>query len=184
MKIYTLKRDALVFTKGATFKLDNTGNNLIAVDNDRVRINLNQVKDPDYWFDTVEQVKMGARYEPKADETYFYADAAGGVHEATFKSEADDIRRARLGNAFQQRQEAEEHVVWLAARAALMRSSLYTPQQGEPAFVVDYNEGLVAHQLEAGRSTKAYPAVFASEDEALRSSREMSKNWLTYYKEQ
>ena len=151
MTKYILKKDTPFYKKGTEFCEDWFLKGALLDDYCSVVANLNELDNPDEWF---EEVKSGW-WKPKFDEKYYFVDGSGKVDaEPWLNDELDDIRYS-MGNVFKTKEAAERWRDYLKAIATVRQDEgVLTPEQatknGYIYYICVHNEfGLVVHGANA-----------------------------------
>lgn len=124
MKRYRLKRDIPAFKAGEVFYISDAGNLFRESDNVPVYGWTIIDKNPNILTDWFEEIKEPTRWKPELGNKYYLSDSNGSVYDSVWSNDYIDRSRAKIGNYFETREEAEKAVERLKAWERLKDAGL------------------------------------------------------------
>lgn len=124
MKRYRLKRDIPAFKAGEVFYISDAGNLFRESDNVPVYGWTIIDKNPNILTDWFEEIKEPTRWKPELGNKYYLSDSNGSVYDSVWSNDYIDRSRAKIGNYFGTREEAEKAVERLKAWERLKDAGL------------------------------------------------------------
>ena len=125
MKRYKLKKDAPAFKAGTECYIEEAGNMVPCRGISYTIVHKDQLeKNPNILDDWFEEIKESTRWEPEADQKYYFSDNDGSVGYNRWDGDHIDRSRFEIGNCFESREEAEKAVERLKAWERLKGAGL------------------------------------------------------------
>ena len=127
MTKYILKKDTPFYKKGTEFCEDWFHKGVLLNDDCNVVANLNELDNPDEWFEKVEE---SSAWKPKFDEMYYFLTNTGKVGADPWCNDELDEYRYSIGECFKTEKAAEAWRVYRIARATVSRDKgVLSPEQ-------------------------------------------------------